>query len=215
MGKVIHRRGPSFRKGKGKTVAWLHEHATYDGDGCLIWPFSCTPKGHGNFGHNGKQHRAHQYMCRLVHGERPTAKHEVAHSCGRGHDACVHPHHVSWKTRAENQAERNLHRPKVPRLVRYKVTAEQVAEIRALRGKKTLRELADMFGISDGNVSNILAGRTWRSDTRRDRQFTAEEVARIKSLHGSRQGTKLAAEYGVSPATISRIQLGQSFANVS
>ena len=150
------------RRGEGKAIPWLRAHVGHQGEGCLIWPFARLYNGHGNFGHEGKTYRAHQYMCRLVHGDPPTPKHEVAHSCGRGHDACVHPLHVSWKTRAENQAERYIHRPKPGFRKRYRITTEQVAEIRALRSQKTLRELAAMYDMSEGNISNIVARRTWR-----------------------------------------------------
>lgn len=151
------------RKGKGECVTWLRAHVDYDGEGCLIWPFSRKLNGHGSLGYNGRGHRAHQFMCELVNGPRPSPKHETAHSCGRGHDACVHPQHVSWKTRAENQAERNIYRPRVHRARRFKLTAKQVVEIRALRSTTTLRELAARFDISEGSISNITARRTWRS----------------------------------------------------
>jgi hypothetical protein len=49
---------------------------------------------------------AHRAMCRLIHGNPPTPKHQAAHSCGNGRRGCVHPGHLRWATDAENRAER-------------------------------------------------------------------------------------------------------------
>ena len=97
----------SSLRGQGGTRKWLLAHVDYDGDDCLIWPFARIQSGRGHFGYEGKHYQAHVYMCELVNGPCPPG-HEAAHSCGRGHDACVHPKHLSWKTRAENRRIRLL-----------------------------------------------------------------------------------------------------------
>ena len=157
--------GKAHNKGKGKAVRWLRDHVSYDGNDCLIWPFSIS-RGYGMFGYLGEILCAHRFMCELVHGPAPTPKHETAHSCGNGHKACVHPKHVSWKLPVDNAADRKAHGtsgwPSSRGGKRYKLTAEQVAEIRAMRGKATSDELGQTYGVAQTTIVEIWNGRTWK-----------------------------------------------------
>jgi hypothetical protein len=153
------------RWGNGKAVNWLRDHIAYEGDDCLIWPFS-RARGYGNFGLRGQQHYAHRYMCEIVNGPPPSLRHQAAHSCGNGHNGCVNPKHLSWKTQSDNQLDRRKHgthniaewgkRGKVGKL-----TGEQVIEIRKLKDTKTHAELAKMFGVGRRNIGAILGNRSW------------------------------------------------------
>jgi hypothetical protein len=87
-------------RGKSACQKWLEDHVGYDKDDCLIWPFSST-RGYGHFKCNGVRSYAHRYMCTLVHGEPPSDEHQASHSCGKGHQKCVSPRHLSWKTQSE------------------------------------------------------------------------------------------------------------------
>jgi hypothetical protein len=108
---------------------------------------------------------AHRYMCVLIHGEPPSDKHQASHSCGRGHEKCVNPRHISWKTPSGNQLDRRSHG--TTKRNRYgptgRLTIFQAEEIRRLRPHKTQDELANMFGTSRGNVQFILSGKTKRA----------------------------------------------------
>ncbi|MCZ0964602.1 hypothetical protein, partial [Paracoccus benzoatiresistens] len=86
-------------------VKWIDEHARHHGNECLIWPFAAGDRKRGVLTYGGKVMSAPKAMCLAAHGEPPTAKHESAHSCGKGHLGCVHPGHLSWKTRKENRAD--------------------------------------------------------------------------------------------------------------
>jgi hypothetical protein len=158
-------RRKSNNKNTGEPVSkvkreWLQAHVDYDGEECLIWPFSRDPNGYGHCGADW----AHRVMCALVHGPAPTEDHETAHSCGRGKFGCVHPKHVSWKTRSENQLERRRHGTHGKRKgVRYWLTPGDVAHIRALRGKKTQRELAKIYGVSWQTIGMVQRGETWKT----------------------------------------------------
>lgn len=151
----------SHNRGKGLALKWLHDHVGHQGDDCLIWPFSRV-RGYGNLGINGKGYYAHRIMCELVCGSAPTARHHASHSCGRGDQGCVNPRHLSWKTPAENMQDKNRHGTvwKKNSGVRYKLTPEQVAEIRATEGM-TIDATAAKYGVSASSVRKIRKGINW------------------------------------------------------
>lgn len=142
-------------------LAWLREHINHVGEGCLIWPFGRDDKGYGILSvGKGKVRKAHRVMCAIVHGDPPTPEHHAAHSCGNGHLGCIHPRHLSWKTPEENQQDTILHgRVRQKGTPRQKLTEEQVAQIRALRGEKNRAEVAAMFGVRTETIDRIWAGK--------------------------------------------------------
>ena len=142
----------SSKRGQGDGIAWIREHVSYQGDDCLIWPFS-TNRGYGQLGINGKVRKAHRIMCEMAHGSAPSRLHEAAHSCGRGHLGCVNPKHLSWKTSSENAHDRRLHgSPEGGNGTRTILTDDQVREIRHLKGRLSQVKIAKKFGISRGSV---------------------------------------------------------------
>jgi hypothetical protein len=152
--------GRQAKRGEGRAFRLITAHRDYPyDDWCLIWPFTKI-RGYGSFGHLGKRHYAHRFMCELAHGSAPSDLHEAAHSCGNA--ACVNPNHLSWKTPGENGLDcrkhgthvRNTHGPS------GKITKEQAGAIRSLKGVKRLWELAEEYGVSESTISNIWVGRT-------------------------------------------------------
>lgn len=140
------------RRGKGAAVQWVRDHVNYNGPDCLPWPF-CRVGGYGNFGYEGGNLYAHRYMCELVNGPPPSPKHHAAHSCGKGHEGCVHPKHLSWKTARENQLDRRQHGTQnVGYGPRGKLTPAERDWIVLLQGKATQEELAVLFGVARGTV---------------------------------------------------------------
>lgn len=153
---------PDLSSGETSTVRFIRDHASYPHkDWCLVWPFSTT-RGYGAFafGARGKKYYAHRFMCELVHGLPPSDRHQAAHSCGD--TACVNPHHLSWKTPSENGMDNRKHGTHVRS--RYgsagKITPEQAEAIRGQKDAKTLRELADEYGVSESCISNVWTGKT-------------------------------------------------------
>lgn len=144
---------------------YLHEIVLphKDADECLLWPYSKTSDGYGRIGVNGKRVASHRLVCRMVHGEPPTKKHEVAHSCGKGHLGCVNPQHLSWKTRAENFADKLTHdtHNRGERNGYAKITEAQARQALSLRGKVNRHKIAKITGISVSNVSHIHRGDSW------------------------------------------------------
>ncbi len=144
-----------YNKGKGRAHAWIMAHVDYQGDDCLPWPMSRDRYGYGMFGHLGRHHHAHIFMCDLTRGPRPTPKHECSHSCGNGHEGCTNPKHLSWKTRSENQLDRKRHGTAKTAPFGYGghvLTPTQREQVRALDGKITRTAIANQFGVSRRTV---------------------------------------------------------------
>lgn len=149
-----------------RTEQWLHDHKNYPHDYCLIWPFARDPNvGRGSLRVPGKSNWAHRVMCEMVKGPPPTPKHECAHSCGNGHQGCVNPNHLSWKTRSENQIERyRIHGRGNPNANgnKSRFTPEQIEKIRSQHGEFTITKLAEMYGCSYGTIQYYLKYRERR-----------------------------------------------------
>lgn len=148
---------------EGKGIAWIRKHTAHADDACLPWPFWIDKtNGYGRCGFDAKLYWAHRLMCEMAHGPAPSASHQAAHSCGRGHEGCVNPRHLSWKTRSQNQRDRRKHGTSRAKFGhRWKLTPAQVAEIRAQGGIKTQRELAAMYGVTWQTIGMILRRETW------------------------------------------------------
>lgn len=82
----------------------------YAGDDCLIWPYSRNASGYGTmFAAGGETTIVSRTVCEMAHGLAPTPIHQAAHSCGKGHEGCISPRHLSWKTPTENSADKVMH----------------------------------------------------------------------------------------------------------
>lgn len=134
---------------------WLLEHVDHEGEDCLIWPYTRNRHGYGSvtrtvIGGDRGNIGAARAMCFLVHGEPPTPKHVAAHSCGKGHDGCVHPHHVRWATPSENIADTLRHgtRRTLGLAGRRALSDLQSRAVRLLAPHMTDDELAVTFGVT-------------------------------------------------------------------
>lgn len=130
---------------------------------CLKWPFSTFANGYPCVRRSGKTASVISLICEKFHGPAPTPNHEAAHSCGKGHEGCVNPMHLSWKTGEENAADKIKHGTYVcgERQNGAKLTPAAVVVIRSLRGKKTQKEIGAMFGVKQSTVRDIQLYRSW------------------------------------------------------
>lgn len=199
-----------MRAAEGQGEAWLLAHADYPHkDCCLIWPFGGNSTGYGLVTFRGQnQTYAHRAMCILVNGEPPTPNHQAAHSCGRGTDGCVSPHHLSWKTPSENQFDRTDLRHRAKR----KLTAEQVDDIRACKGRENVNVTAERHNVNEITIRRIQAGQLWRSDRRIEHIFTEAQVHRIR--RPDERLADLAREFNVGYLIVWRIRKRQNYAYV-
>lgn len=126
--------------------------------GCWLWRAGKTGMGYGAFLVDGKLKYAHRIAWELLKGSIPAGL-NVLHNCPTGDNPlCCNPAHLFLGTQGEN----NTDRARKMRGNKNKLTADQVTEIYALRGKLTPTEMARKVGISRTVVWNIWHGKAWR-----------------------------------------------------
>ena len=156
----------------GEPFHWIIKNAEYDSKDCLIWPYARGGNGYAIVVVEGQNRVASRVMCEMAHGNAPEATYDAAHSCGNGHLGCMNPAHLRWAKHSENCEDRVRHGTSnrgvrhgtSNRGVRHgnaKLQEADIVTIRSLKGKATLKEVADKFGISFQHVSAIQRGDRW------------------------------------------------------
>lgn len=148
----------------GTLLKYIHDVALkHQGDDCLVWPYSRDGKGYPIVKMNGKTVKATRLICTLVHGDPPPG-YEAAHICGKGHTGCMSPHHLEWKTKVENAADRRLHGTQIEgeRVSLSKLSEEDIKQIRSLNSSMYHREIAELYGVTSQCISAILRRKTWK-----------------------------------------------------
>lgn len=150
----------------GEPRAWLERHAAQvDDTACLTWPFTRTVDGYAVLSDRsrGRGLKAYREMCRLAHGEPPTARHQAAHNCGNGHLGCVNPAHLRWDTPKGNMADKVVHgrNNRGTKNPKAQLTEAQVLEIRSLDGIESISSMSRRFGISRTSVRYVIERRNW------------------------------------------------------
>lgn len=154
----------SGRATPGEPERFLRDSVlTYNGENCLIWPYWRSSDGYGRININRKSKIVSNVVCAKVHGPAPTKFYEAAHSCGNGHLGCVNPHHLSWKTRADNHADKLIHgtHNRGERHKQVKLKEADVRFIRSMRGKIERVVLAERFGITASTIGQIQRRSIW------------------------------------------------------
>jgi hypothetical protein len=189
-----------------RSKRWLAAHLDYPHDDrCLIWPFARKGGGYVTMGKKGVL--VHRVACEHRNGPPPSPEHHAAHSCGRGHDGCINPWHLNWRTPTENQLERYEQHGLLPR---YKLTLERAQQIRGMQGFASADIVAAQFGVSESNVRLVWTGKTWNSEC--PRVFTEQEVGYIRSTPWQVKSAKvIAKEFGVLRSVIERIRAGKTY----
>lgn len=160
------RHGSPYAGGTRRGAPWSFidsalKHET--GEECITWPFSRNSNGYAQIYVAGKLEYVHRIVCERENGPAPHG-HEAAHSCGNGHNGCISPRHLSWKTRAGNVADTLTHgtRSRGERHGMAVLSDADVREIRSLAPTVSARETSEMFGVSHSHVRAIRARKSWK-----------------------------------------------------
>lgn len=193
------------------TVArrWIERHLDYPHDEwCLFWPFGLNQGGYAHVG--GDKIKVHRMMCERKNGPAPAGKPEACHECGNGHLGCVNPNHLQWKSHGDNMSDMFRHGRHQKR---FKLTPEQVDEIRSLEGRARIIDIANQFGVMDTTIRQIHSGKIWKdTSSRQVRVFSEDEVHLIRSTPWQVKPAKqFALEFGVHHGVIERIRAGTTY----
>ena len=154
---------------RGEPRVFLQKAIHYNGEECLIWPFSCDNHGYGQIsivvtkGHSIPR-KVSRLVCEAVNGEAPSTKHHAAHSCGKGASGCVAGTHLLWATAKENQADKIRHgtQPAGEDHPLAILTWKKVFEIRRLLSRGVaVTVIARKFRVTHGAIGHIKRGARW------------------------------------------------------
>lgn len=146
-----------------KRIGWIEDNRSYRMDDCLKWPFSTSQHGRGTVLFRGKNTSAPRAMCILAHGEPPTPKYQAAHSCGNGHEGCMNPRHLSWKTPKDNERDKVAHGTirRGDKINTSKLCEDDVRAIRRDFPHAGGPRLAEKYGVSNCSIHNIYKRKSW------------------------------------------------------
>lgn len=134
------------------------------GADCWQWLGAAQPDGYGTvWRKGGKRVPAHRFSYALQHGPIPEGM-IVCHRCDN--KGCVNPSHLFLGTHKLNtddmMSKGRNYSPKGEDHGQSKLVAEQVREIRALRGLFLQREIAAHFGVHQALISFIHNNKIWK-----------------------------------------------------
>lgn len=123
-------------------------------DECWPWTAGRHRQGYGLIGLTGMSTLAHRVAYTLVVGPIPDGL-LVRHRCDN--PPCCNPAHLELGTQTDNMRDAAVRGRNTARL-----TAGDVAHIRVwARAGFKQRDIAEAYGVTQSNVSMIVAGKTW------------------------------------------------------
>ena len=137
-----------------------------DANGCLVWTGARFDSGYGAFKLKGQERRAHRVAWQIAYGAIPKGKY-VLHACDNR--ACVEQLHLFIGDHASNMADmvmkgRAASRERNGAMLRRttKLSPSDIVSIRAyLAAGVYQRRIAEIFGVTQSNISSIQRGLTW------------------------------------------------------
>lgn len=161
--KIAMKDWPEFGHVKGEPLRYVIGHNTrtapypaeqYTVDavtGCWVWNLGLDRDGYGRLWINGRNRRAHRVFYEQRFGELPAGM-VPDHCCPHGPNrACVNPDHMRPRTLEDNSRFKQSN----------KLGPVQAKAIRLLAGRMPQREIAEVFGVSQGAISETVRGITW------------------------------------------------------
>lgn len=142
-----------------------------DPDKCWNWTASGRGQGYGAIKIDGIVYDAHRIAYIITYGDIPDGM-WVLHKCNNR--ACCNPNHLYAGTRSDNTKDSfndgtlsliNAKKAHGEAHGQSKLKLQQVNEIRELiKSGRTIRSVANQYGISHSQVFRIKAGREWNKD---------------------------------------------------
>lgn len=131
----------------------------FKSDGCWEWTSFKDKDGYGLFSYAGVQYRANRIALELD-GRPADRKDYACHHCDN--PGCVRPSHLYPGTPLQNSQDAHARKRAVrgERTHMAKLTEAAVRDIR--QSDKAPKELAQKYGVTDGAIHHVLAGKTWR-----------------------------------------------------
>jgi hypothetical protein len=117
--------------------------------GCHVWYGAMTGSGYGSIRRGSKMLMAHRWFYEQAKGPIPAGMF-LDHLCRR--PLCVNPDHLEPVSHTENLRRGNS----------AKLTRAQAREIRDSRGTARAVDLAEKYGVTPGQINNIMYGFSWR-----------------------------------------------------
>lgn len=141
--------------------------------GCWVWTGKKDADGYGMLYATGGDFRAHRVAYELAFDRAPGDL-CVCHTCDN--PSCVRPSHLFLGTSQENTADRHakgrsatgpkLRRERIARGERQGQAKLTDGDVRTIRRERaagvTQKELQARFGVSQGTISHIDSGKSWR-----------------------------------------------------
>lgn len=128
-------------------------------ESCWLWKGDTDRDSYGVFLWGGKVRPAHELALSFTTGEKRHPDLETRHSCDT--PPCCNPNHLQFGTRQENVNDM-LERGRGATPGR-KLTDDQVVTIRERRSMGARqKDLAEQFGVTDGQISMIVRGERWK-----------------------------------------------------
>ncbi len=154
-----------IRAAAGEAIAKIYEVQGTAHDECVTWPFSRHGDGYGRIVWGGTAMSPARATCMVAHGRPPSPVHQVAHSCGKGHEGCYNPKHLRWATPKENSHDRVIHGTSGAgeENARARLTNKQVRQIGAMLEIGISRKAcAAHYGVCYMAIANLHCRRTYK-----------------------------------------------------
>lgn len=128
--------------------------------GCLVWLGSLDTMGYGHLRVGGLLRKAHRVSWSDYHKQPVPKGMHVLHSCDVR--SCIEPTHLRLGTHQENMSDK-VRRGRQSKGITSGRNSLDDDKVRRIRGEgRSAKYWAELFGVSDRTVQQVVAGKSWR-----------------------------------------------------